>query len=221
MGQRRLYGHPFSNNAMRAQLALDEKQLDYEYVTVDLFRGEQRSPEYLAITPRGQVPALVDGDVTLWESTAIVLYLEHRYPDVPLVPKVPRAMALAYRLFAEFNQKLDPTNIFGSVKFRGLRRAELGERVDKLLAECRIWEGYAAAGQYLAGDDYSIADIATLPFFGVVIDGLGLPAADFPNLHAWYERCKARPSVARQPWFAAFAREKQNTEQHVLAATAG
>lgn len=221
MEQRRFYGHPFSNNAMRAQLALDEKQLDYEYVTVDLFRGEQRSPEYRAITPRGQVPALVDGDVTLWESTAIVLYLEGRYPEVALVPKAPRAMALAYRLFAEFNQKLDPTNIFGSVKFRGLRRAELGARIDTLLAECRVWEGYAAAGQYLAGEDYSIADIATLPFFGVVIDGLGLPAADFPNLHAWYERCKGRPSVARQPWFAAFAGEKQNTEQHVLAATAG
>jgi small subunit ribosomal protein S15 len=54
-----------------------------------------------------------------------------------------------------------------------------------------------------------------------LIDGLGLPVADFPNLHAWYERCRARPSVARQPWFAAFAGDKQNTEQHVLAATAG
>ena len=187
MEQRRFYGHPFSNNAMRAQLALDEKQLDYEYVTVDLFRGEQRSPEYLAITPRGQVPALVDGDVTLWESTAIVLYLEHRYSDVPLVPKVPRAMALAYRLFAEFNQKLDPTNIFGSVKFRGLRRAGLGERIDKLLAECRIWEGYAAAGQYLAGDDYSIADIASLPFFGVHDRRPRTAVADFSDLRASYD----------------------------------
>lgn len=217
MGIRKLYGHPFSNNAMRAQLSLDEKGLDYEYVTVDLFQRENRQPEFLAINPRGQVPALVDGDATLWDSTAIVLYLEHRYPETPLVPSEPQAMATCYRLVGEFGQKLDPTNIFGSVKFRGMRRAELGDRVDKLLDECRVWEGYAARDAYLAGDSYSIADIVVLPFLGMVIDGLGLPANDFPALHAWYERCKARPSVAKNPWFQAFASEKANTEQHVLA----
>ena len=68
-----------------------------------------------------------------------------------------------------------------------------------------------------AGDEYSIADIIVLPFFGMVIDGLGLPAREFPNLHAWYERCKQRPSVRKQPWFQAFADEKANLDQHVLA----
>ena len=56
-----------------------------------------------------------------------------------------------------------------------------------------------------------------LPFFGVAIDGLGLPRRDFPQLQAWYERCKARPAVAKQPWFSAFATEKDTTDQHVLA----
>jgi glutathione S-transferase len=59
-----------------------------------------------------------------------------------------------------------------------------------------------------------------LPFFCTIIDGLGLPAADYPKLHAWYERCKARPSVAKQPWFEAFAGEKRNAEQRVLAVAA-
>jgi len=213
----KLYAHPFSNNSMRAQLSLDEKGLDYEYVTVDLFKGQHKQPEFLAINPRGQVPALVDGDVRLYESVAIVHYLEYRYPDPPLIPSEPKSMATCFRLIAEFNQKLDATNVFGSVKFGRKSRADLGERVDKLLAECRIWEGYVGAGPYFTGETYSIADIVVLPFFGTIIDGLGLPQADYPRLHAWYERCKSRPSVAKQPWFEAFAGEKQNPQQRILA----
>jgi glutathione S-transferase len=212
----KLYAHPFSNNSMRAQLSLDEKGLDYEYVTVDLFKGEHKQPNFLAINPRGQVPALVDGDVRIYESVAIVQYLEFRYPKPSLIPSEPGAMATCFRLIGEFNQKLDPTNIFGSVKFGGKRRADLGDRVDKLLTECRIWERYVGDGPYFAGKAFSIADIVVLPFFGTIIDGLGLPRADYPNLHAWYERCKSRPCVARQPWFEAFAGEKKNVEQHIL-----
>jgi glutathione S-transferase len=213
----KLYAHPFSNNSMRAQLYLEEKGLPYEYVTVDLFKGEHRQPPYLAINPRGQVPCIVDDGITVFESVAIVQYLEHRYPEPPLIPRDPVAMAKCIRLIAEFNQKLDPTNIFGSVKFRGMRRAELGERLEKLMAECRTWEGYLDDQPFFAGDEYSIADIIVLPFFGMAIDGLGLPERDFPRLHRWYERCKQRPNVAKQPWFQAFAAEKANVDQHVLA----
>ena len=215
----KFYAHPFSNNSMRAQLCLDEKGLDYEYLTVDLFRGEHKQPDFLAINPRGQVPALVDGGVRLYESVAIVQYLEYRYPDPSLTPGEPLAMATCIRLIAEFNQKLDPTNVFGSIKFGGKRRSDLGDRVDKLLAECRIWEGYIGDGPYFTGETYSLADIVVLPFFGTVIDGLGLWRADYPRLHAWYERCKTRPAVAKQPWFEAFAPEKANADQRILADT--
>lgn len=213
----KFYAHPFSNNSMRAQLSLDEKGLDYEYVKVDLFRGEHKQPAFLAINPRGQVPALVDGDVCIYESVAIVQYIECRYPKPSLTPSEPRTMATCFRLIGEFNQKLDPTNIFASVKFGGKRRADLSDRVDKLLAECRIWEGCVGDGPYFAGEEFSMADIVVLPFFGTVIDGLGLPQADYPKLHAWYERCKLRPSVAKQPWFEAFAAEKNNVDQRILA----
>jgi glutathione S-transferase len=214
----KLYAHPFSNNSMRAQLALDEKGLDYEYVKVDLFKGEHKQPAFLAINPRGQVPALVDGDVRMYESVAIVQYLEYRYPEPPLIPSEPAQMAVCVRLIGEFNQKLDPTNIFGSVKFAGKRRADLGDRVDKLLAECRLWERYVGDGPYFTGETFSLADVVVLPFFGTIIDGLGLPAADYPKLHAWYARCKARPSVAKQPWFEAFAPDRANVDQRILAA---
>ena len=218
MSRMKLYAHPFSNNSMRAQLSLDEKGLDYEYVKVDLFNGEHKQRDFLAINPRGQVPALVDGDVRIYESVAIVQYLECRYPEPSLIPSEPKKLAKCLRLIGEFNQKLDPTNVFASVKFGGKRRADLGERVDKLLAECRIWEGYVGEGPYFTGENFSMADVVVLPFFGTIIDGLGLPKGDYPRLHAWYELCKSRPSVASQPWFDAFAGEKRNTEQRILAA---
>lgn len=220
MNRIRLYAHPFSNNSMRPQLSLEEKGLAYDYVKVDLFKGEHKQPEFLAINPRGQVPALVDGEVRLYESVAIVEYLERRYPEPSLIPAEPQAMATCYRLVGEFHQKLDPTNIFFAVKFGGKRRADLADRVDRLLAECRIWEGYVGDGPYFTGPDFSIADIVVLPFFGTIIDGLGLPEADYPRLHAWYGRCKSRPGVAKQPWFEAFAGEKANLDQHVLATPA-
>ncbi len=220
MSRIKLYAHPFSNNSMRPQLSLEEKRLEYDYVKVDLFKREHKQPGYLAINPRGQVPALVDGDVRLYESVAIVEYLERRYPEPSLIPSEPKAMATCYRLIGEFHQKLDPTNIFFSVKVLGKRRADLGDRVDKLLAESSIWEGYVGDGPWFTGQSFSIADIVVLPFFGTIIDGLGLPKAAYPKLHAWYERCKARPSVAKLPWFEVFAAEKENMDQHVLATPA-
>lgn len=221
MSSMKLYAHPFSNNSMRPQISLHEKNIDYDYVKVDLFKGEHKKPEYLAINPRGQVPALVDGDICIYESVAIVEYLERRYPKPSLIPEGPREMAACFRLVGEFNQKLDPTNIFGSVKFGGKRRADLGERVDKLLAECRIWENYAAAGSYLTGETFSIADVVALPFVATIIDGLGLPKVDYPKLHTWYETCKSRPSVAKLPWFEAFSADRMNEDQRILARPAG
>src|SRR4029077_16235145 len=131
MSRMKLYAHPFSNNSMRPQLSLDEKHLDYEYVKVDLFKGEHKRPEYLVINPRGQVPALVDGDVRIYESVAIVHSLEHRTPEPSLIPSAPKAMATCFRLIGEFSQKLDPTNIFGSVKFGGKLGAAHGGTVDR------------------------------------------------------------------------------------------
>ncbi|MDP1717964.1 MAG: glutathione S-transferase N-terminal domain-containing protein, partial [Burkholderiales bacterium] len=75
-----------NSRSMRVVWALEEIGAEYEYVKVDLFKGEGRSPAYLAINPAGKVPVLVDGDFTLTESVAILNYLGEKFPASGLAP---------------------------------------------------------------------------------------------------------------------------------------
>jgi glutathione S-transferase len=98
-------GSPFSWNVW---LALEHKHLRYELKLMSLQGGDLKAPAYLAISPRGKVPALVDDDFTLCESAVIVEYLEERYPDHPVLPRHPRDRAIARRLAAEADHYLYP-----------------------------------------------------------------------------------------------------------------
>jgi len=95
----KLYGYFRSSAAFRVRIALNLKQLDYETAAIHLRRNDQTTPDYLAVNPRGLVPALGDGGRMLIQSLAITEYLDETYPDPPLLPKQPadraRVRALA------------------------------------------------------------------------------------------------------------------------------
>lgn len=82
----KLYGFP-QTRATRAVWALEETGADYEYVKIDLMKGEGFKPPYIKLNPGGKVPALVDGDFVLTESAAICTYIGDKFPDAGLVPK--------------------------------------------------------------------------------------------------------------------------------------
>jgi maleylpyruvate isomerase len=119
-----LYTAALSQNAVRPELVLIEKGIAFEKVQVDLFAGEHKQPAYGEITPRRQVPTLVYGEgreaITVYESVAISQFLDDMHPEPPLMPSLtePARRAKALMRIAEFQQKLDPKNIFGSVAFR-------------------------------------------------------------------------------------------------------
>ena len=104
-------GSPF---AWRVQLALEHKALPYERKVLSFAAGDTRKPEFLALNPRHRVPVLVDGDFVLYESNAIVEYLEEAYPatGAPLFPGDTRTRALTRRLILEvdnyFDEAADP-----------------------------------------------------------------------------------------------------------------
>ena len=90
----KLYNSPGSPNALRARAAVHALGLDVEIVNVDIAKGENRTPEFLAINPNGKVPALVDGDLHLWESRAINAYLTTKVAGQTLYPADPVRRAI-------------------------------------------------------------------------------------------------------------------------------
>src|SRR5687767_8040952 len=81
----KLYGYR-NGRTLRAAWALEEARATYEYVEVDLFKGEARKPAFLALNPAGKVPVLIDGDRVITESAAICLHVGERYPEAGLLP---------------------------------------------------------------------------------------------------------------------------------------
>jgi glutathione S-transferase len=219
-----LYTVPPSQNAVRPELALLEKGLRFEKVTVDLFQGEHRQPPLSDLNPRHQVPTLVydagDGPIVIYESIATIRFLDDMHPEPALMPPVsePRRRAQAIMRIEEFQAKLDAKNIFGSVIFGRQSKAELQPRIDALLAELEHWESYVADQRYLAGEQFTLADIAVFPLL-MHFEALGLDyAGRTPALAAYIEACKQRPSVQRSGWLDAFAAfVSQRAPEPVLA----
>src|SRR5436190_23236563 len=97
-------GSPF---AWRVLLALELKGLAYETRVLEMSKGEHKSPAYLAINPRGRVPTLRDGDTVVYESLAILAYLDRRYPTPPLFGATPREAGLVWQTVCETLSDLD------------------------------------------------------------------------------------------------------------------
>jgi glutathione S-transferase len=116
---------------------------------------------------------------------------------------------------AEFQQKLDSKNIFGSVVFGKQTREQLGTRVDALLEELLRWDAYVGDGPFLCGDMFTLADIAVFPLL-MHFEALGYNYAKHtPSLLAYMINCKARPSLVQSGWlenFLAFARERDPSQ---------
>src|SRR5688572_20149033 len=88
-----LHGFAMSPNTRRARFMLEELEVPYRFVPVDLMTGEQRGEAYRALNPTARVPTLVDGDLKLWESNAILVYLGEKYPERKLLGDGPRERA--------------------------------------------------------------------------------------------------------------------------------
>ena len=204
----KLYSGPLSLFSRKVEIALYEKSLPFEREMVAFTQAAGYSPKHpdvLAVNPKGQVPVLVDGDLTLFDSTLIFEYLEDAYPAPPLYPAgaKPRARCRLIELSAD--EILLP--LVRSLMFRNappdpdaerqrLRESE-GER-----AEAAISAFYGGLQERLGGRDYfcgdfSVADIAMFMTVLFVLRLRGPRLAGFPSLAAWYARVGARPSAAK------------------------
>jgi glutathione S-transferase len=197
-------GSPF---AWKVWLTLEHKQIPYEFKLLSFDRGDLKTPEFRAVNPRGQVPAIVDDGFALWESTAIVEYLEERYPQQPLLPKDARGRATVRRLMLEAVNHLSEadTDLMSATLFRKVDQpvdaAAIAAGQTKLLEELARWDAMLT-GDYLAGA-LSLADFTAYPYIRLVrrIDerqpGNGLGDRMPQRLVAWMRRIEALPYYAK------------------------
>jgi glutathione S-transferase len=207
----RLYGWPQST-ASRVHWALEELGVDYEYVALDQKKGENRAPEYLAISPAGKVPGLVDGGQAYFESVAIIVHLGETYgPERGLWPKLDagagaaaaRADALCWTVWATTELRVylmqwlyhgvdTPVSYAPADRSKATADYNHGQYLRLLDAlEARL-----AGRDYILGASFSLADI---PAASALLAGLDLGGSIEGRKHiaAWLERCRARPAFAR------------------------
>ncbi|MDH0342297.1 maleylacetoacetate isomerase [Chromobacterium haemolyticum] len=189
MTERVLYGYFRSSAAYRVRIALNLKGLDYRYQAVNLLKGEQRSPEYLAINPQGLVPLLDDGGVKIAQSLAICEYLDEAYPDTPrLLPAGAAARARVRALALAIAADIHPLQ---NTRVGKYLQTEYGKDEEGKAEWIRHWiqTGFdalepllaATPGRYAAGEQPTLADVCLLPqVFSARRFGLDLAA--YPNI---------------------------------------
>ena len=187
----RLYGMALSGNAYKARLLLELLGLEYEEIPVNLRTGENRTESFLALNPRGQIPTLVDGEVTVWDSQAVLVYLARRYGEtwLPMEP-VPMAEVMQWLAVAE-NELL-----FGLARARSVlffdRDFDLASCQAYGRAGLEVLEHRLADHEWLAAGRPTIADIACMPY--AALSHMGeIPLDDFPSVRAWIDRIRALP----------------------------
>ncbi len=197
----KLYHFP-SPNPQKVTFALKELGLDCELVPVDLAKGEQREPAFRAVNPFGRVPVLVDGDLTLTESQAILAYLGEKTGRLWPTSASERADALQW-LFVLSQHIMPPA---GQVALR-IRAKVLGIPVDEAVVAqgeqalpmpIGILDGRLAANRWLMGADFSLVDCAYCPVLNV-IEKAGFSLAAYPNVSAYLDACRARPAWKETP----------------------
>ena len=194
--------HSTQSRSVRPRWLLEEIGAPYELVRLNLAAGETRRPEYLRINPNGTVPALVDGNLTLFESAAICQYLADRFPEKRLAPSVGTpARGLYYQWNHYAMASLEPPIV--TIFQHTIRRPE-AERNPTLVAEARaqlapvldVIERALAGREFILGNDFTAADVmvgSTLGWariFGMMDDAR-------PNIAAYVTRLTARPAFQR------------------------
>jgi glutathione S-transferase len=177
----KLYGGTFSRAAI-VRWYIEELELPYEFVVLDIQAGEHRQPEFLAINPMGKVPAILDGDFLLWESGAILLYLAEKYGKITNSPEG-RGKIAQWVLFA--NSTLG-TGIFVEAN-REREMPKLMPPLNEMLER----------QPFMLGDEFSVVDVAVGSILCYIPLMLKLDLSAYPAILDYIKRLSERPAYQK------------------------
>ena len=200
-------------NGHKIHIMLEELGLEYKAIPIDIGAGDQFTPEFLAISPNNKIPAIVDSDgpggkpLALFESGAILFYLAEKTGKfLPLDP-VGRYTTMQWLMF----QMGGIGPMLGQAHhFRIYAPEKIEYAVNRYSNEAKrlygVMDKQLGVTRYLAGNDYSIADIATFPWTRSW-KNQGIELDEFPNVKRWFDEISARPAVIRGVEVLASARK--------------
>ncbi|MCK9513357.1 MAG: glutathione S-transferase N-terminal domain-containing protein [Pigmentiphaga sp.] len=191
-----------TSNGRKVAILLEELQLPYRIVPIDLGANEQHSPAFLRLNPYGKIPAMIDqaapgGEpVVLFESGAMLLYLHEKTGRLLPADPAKRPPALSWMFFG----LASAGPVLAELHHYHRHAREQAYGVERARAEARrvydVLEQRLATVPFLGGDDYSLADIATFPWIARH-DWQEIDLGRYPHVQAWYAAVGSRPAVVR------------------------
>jgi GSH-dependent disulfide-bond oxidoreductase len=193
----RFYFHP-SPNPMKIALFLEESGLPYELVPIDTFKGEQHQPKFLVINPNAKVPAIADGEVIVFDSNAILLYLAEKTNKF-LGQIADRGQLLSWLMFIATG--VGPYS-GQAVHFQRGVQEQMPYAINRYRREVErhysILNEQLEKHQYIISNEYTVIDMAAWGWIDRYPIVLGEEALEkFPNLKRWFEEVNNRPAVQR------------------------
>ncbi len=188
-------------NGKKVSIMLEEVELPYEVHPINIAKGDQLKPEYLAINPNNKIPAIIDSDgpdgkpLKLFESGAILMYLADKAGKF-----LPQEMAKRYEVIQWLMFQMGGVGpMFGQANYFYRLEEKVPFAIERYYKEAirlyKVLEQTLKQRDYLAGE-YSIADIATYPWVGRH-DGHNVKLEEFPNVKRWFDAISQRPAVKR------------------------
>jgi len=206
-------------NGHKVHIMLEELGLPYRVTAVDIGAGDQFKPDFLAISPNNKIPAIVDpdgpdgGPISLFESGAILLYLASKTGKLLPAGTTERYEVLQWLMF----QMGGVGPMLGQAHhFRIYAPEKIEYAINRYTNEAKrlygVMDKRLARSRYIAGSDYSIADIAIFPWLRSW-KNQGIDWNDFPHLKGWFDEIAARPAVQRGVQVLASHRKPLNDEK--------
>lgn len=189
----KLYGHELSGNSYKARLFLELLNIDYEWIKVDLIKGEHKSAAYLALNPFGQVPLLVDGETTLADAQAILVYLARQYGGEQWLPTEALPLAQVVRWLSttagEVRQGPENARLYYLFRATSINIERAHQKAELILTQL---DQHLSDRHWLEFERPTIADVAVFPYIALAPDGK-IDLAPYGNVRAWIDRVKQLP----------------------------
>jgi glutathione S-transferase len=202
-----VYGIPVSTYVRAVILLLESIEIDYTVESINIFNGENKTPEYLTKNPFGKIPTLVVDEETIYETLAITDYINTVFANQKFSPADPLLKARMLQIISIINTYLYPAAIGTIVIQRMIVPQEGGktdlEKVQQAIDPTRnaleAIESLMQQGTYLLGGSLSLADFHLIPIFVYIskVPEYAAITAETPNLKAWFERVLQLPTVKK------------------------